>query len=1273
MKTSHLKKKHILRTGTCLTVLACGLAAAAQQAQPDGASLDWKPISSVSASDFTSANRIKIVYERMKQPAEVSPVDRMRQALILERWSDIFKIINQQPAAARPDIARMLLTAIRDCRPWTQQGGSATSAIKDPGQDDAIMMDDGSRKQLPRAPIATPVDLPGMRNTTLETVISLAGYLPAPAAQKDSILLASILRSWLANNPAGQQAFSKALIKGISGWGGPGADGKLAAIALLADCGQPGLALAHLDPLEDVKKSGNLDLVWLHWQGMWEQATTGGINERYGDCWKLAEWLLANNLNDDRRKTIYEAQILCLPLINENDAGKWLAERLLTPATEEILVRKVLSIEAKKNTCQREADRVNLLRLNDMLLKALLAREGEKPAGRACIIGQLINYWQAELVQAVNKQREREQQENNYRYQDPKPPFRFNDPLAPSQEVVNRLRPAIDVGVINSVLEPADQIRNFQSSLRLALAQDAQQQNNFKESRRILREIAKLDPATATGMVNEFMNSCISSFSANPIQDPRRNRMYYGGQQPTPVGVPLTRAHQERNLLLLKDLLKELNGFLPSQVPADVTIKAFTACYSPAEVYHLQDIKDIFAPLDRMPVEHAFLFAETMRSQLAKNWQDQKVQQAAQTNRTPAEALNEVKQGYADLQAFLDAVALNRSEEWLLTLYLGVVTFDRAEFDYANGGKLEDYARQRNKAFDAMELACERYREVLKAGKITDPGERPWLMWFNSVLQASSLADPDIKINEKNEVESSFVSQVLRVRNSLRKLPEGTYSYHRDRLADALYTQSVGAGEGKILWLERSFNLIKNPEKGSRETTHPDDLKPNPVAARIQSLLAFYQELLKEIHVQVDLDGDSSIAPGADFGFLVSVRHTKTLGRESGGFSRYLTNSPQQMMYYGGMGNQQPRQYRDDIDKSIRLALENSFVIRSITFLDPSARPLPLGDGEQTTPLAYVQLTPKDKVQDGIPSIKLNFDFFDKSGQVILPVPSSPVKVKIEPQAAPRPVKDLEISQIFDQRKLGDNKAQLEIVATGKGVIPGLADLFGGKAAAIDEGKEFQGFLIRRITDSGSQVNTVEGKDDRVEVNAERSWIIELEASGLDSLPTGFSFTKVGRVLRNVFKPDMGSLPEHFDFLPVAMPEAKPLYKQYRDADLAETGPSVAIEIPGRSRLVSFIVKASLAILVLLGGFWFWRRALAKIQVPVETSRFELPAALNAFSALHLLDQIRSSGRIGTAALAELDADIQALQKQHFAAGSVTANANEAELRDLCLRWISRT
>ena len=104
MKTSHLKKKHILRTGTCLTVLACGLAATAQQAQPDGASLDWKPISSVSASDFTSANRIKIVYERMKQPAEVSPVDRMRQALILEPGLTFSRSSTNSPPPRAPTL-----------------------------------------------------------------------------------------------------------------------------------------------------------------------------------------------------------------------------------------------------------------------------------------------------------------------------------------------------------------------------------------------------------------------------------------------------------------------------------------------------------------------------------------------------------------------------------------------------------------------------------------------------------------------------------------------------------------------------------------------------------------------------------------------------------------------------------------------------------------------------------------------------------------------------------------------------------------------------------------------------------------------------------------------------------------------------------------------------------------------------------------------------------------------------------------------------------------
>lgn len=1267
MMTTHHGKIRISRAGIGLVTLACGLTTLGHEAPKP---LDWSPVSDIAPNDFSNKTRFKIVYERMKQKGDAAPAEMMRQTLVLERWDDIKKLIDGQPEASRPQIARILLEVIKNGRPWVQPSAPPPPPVNprlkpvvDPGVDE----EGNPRPPQPAAPAVPLADLPGMRNTTLEHVLMLAGYLPVPAESKDTNLLAAVLRPWLDGNAAGQRLVAERLRQGIAGWGGASAQGKLETITLFDASNQPVLALSFLPSLEEAKKNDNLDLVWRHWQGMWEQAVAAGIRDQYLNCWDLANnWLaIRTDLTADRRKILYEAQLRCLPFLDEKLGNDWLAKRLETPNDEEILITKVFLLEANKMKAASETERVNLLKLNNLLLRALFEKERQKPAGRACILGQMINYWQDELVQAVNKQRELEQQEESYRYRYPKPAIKYSDANAASQETVNRLKPPVEIA---QVLEVADKIKNYQSSLRLAISQDAQKQTDFAESRQILRELAKLDPYVAMAMASELMASLTGSFNANPVDQRQQRMIYYGGMQPpTPIGVPLTRARQERNLKILKSAAEDLRTFLPEALPADAMVKAFIACHSPAEVYRLDNIRNIFAPLDKMPVEQVFQFAETMRTQLAKSWQDAKVQQAAQTNRTPAQTIDEVRLGYASLQTFLDEVSKNRNEEWLLTLYFGVVAFDRAEFDYANGSKLDDYAKRRNQAFDAMEMACDRYMVALKTGKIPTPGERPWLMWFNSVLQASSLANPGIEVDDEKKIVSSFRSQVDRVRDSLRKLPEGAYTYHRDRLAETLYTQAVGAGEGKMLWLERSYNLIKTPTPG----THPDDARPNPVADRISALLTFYQELLNEIHLQVDIDGNSSIRPDEDFGMLVSVRHTVMLGRESGGFGRYLTNQSQPI-YYGGQ-QQEPRKYRDDMDKAIKAALENNFVVRSITFLDPSVRPLPLGESEQTTPLAYVQLAPKDKVKDSIPSMKFNFDFIDRAGQVILPVASTPIAIKVEAEAGPRPVKDLDITQTFDQRKLGEGKAQLEIISTGKGVLPGLADLFGAKSAAqLEEGREFQGFLIKRITDSGSQVNQVEEKDNLVEVSGERSWIIELEATDIGSLPSSFSFGKMFRIIRNVFKPDLGSLPPAFDFLPVEFKDAKALYKQYRDADLAETGPSVTIEIPGRSRLLSFTVKAILAMLVMLGAFWFWRRTMAKVAVPSEAVVFELPANLTPFSALHLLEQIRASGRLEPAALIDLDQDIQALQKQYFAPGSVAPSANEAELRALCSNWISR-
>lgn len=1207
----------------------------------------WHGIAPLAKADFSAAKKRDTVYSRLVDKDAATPEERLRQALVMEQWEEIFKIVAEQPAEEQPAVARMLLESIRNGQPWQ---------ASQKGQE-------------------------GMRNTGLAEFLRLARLLPAPAADEDTQRLGSILRDWLAGNSTAQKQVQDELLKGIAGWGGTGNAGLKAAVSLLDLCNQPAMQLAFLPEIKpaDVKTPVDLELMSRRWNALWATALVTNMAPRYLECWAMASQLeTLEMLSEKQRFDLLCRQILCLSYLDEKEAKAWLAKQMQDPKREKAVVDIVLEMEGEKKKLNAEM-RDNLIHLNALLLDALYQREKSAPGGRGILLSQLIQYWQDDLAQSLAQQSERQRNENENRYNygnKEKTPLRYSDPsiqFAPAQSTVQSLSP--DSAIIAS-LEKADQVAVYTNRLQMVLAQEVQASGDFAEAIDILRQIAKMDPVAGTAAAKQVLTSCTSSFdpdSADPQMARERQMMMryaaMGMGIQAPVGIPMTRARQERNLALLKKVLGQLRDIPGIQMPSDLAVGAFVACYSQAEVYRYEDIETVFQPLDQMPVDQVFQVADRMRQMLAKTWQDPKVQEEAKTNRSQAEMLAEVARGYDDLKKFMDrADPDGRRQDWLLTLFRGVIRYERAEFNFANGCKLEEYAGQRDAAFQAMSQGCGIYVELFKQGKIAEASERPWMMWFNAAMQSSSLAVPRPKIDDKGHTAENVESQLSQIRTSLRQLPDGAYLQHRNRLAEALYGQAIGAGDGKVLWLQRTFELVRNrgdllPDRErtesqtaeakalalAKEPAKADDSQPNPVADRINGLLSFYEELKGEIEVTLVVDGSTSVRPGEDFGLLVAVDSTRQIVREGSGFGRYLANISQN---YGQKG----RPYLDNMNKAIRAALEKNFEISSVTFLDPAvqARPIPGRQGWLRTPLAYVQLAPKGKEIDRIPSVKLEFDFLDRAGPLVLPVVSAVTRIKVEEQAPARPCADLEVTQIFDQRPLSDDKkgnVLLEIVATGKGIVPNLDTLIGAKAAAeLKDKATWQGFTVvapPAAAELGSRVNVVEASDSGTWARSERSWKIELKAE------------------------HPGTLPKTFAFPAVAVAGAKTVCKQYRDADQVETPPVVVLEVPGRNRLLAFAIKAVLAIVFMLGAFVFWRRSLAGDDLPEAAGAFGMPAALTPFSVIHLLEQIRASGKLPEEMAALLNAEIQELEKRHFAPGASTAS-DEASLRSICETWIDR-
>lgn len=140
------------------------------------------------------------------------------------------------------------------------------------------------------------------------------------------------------------------------------------------------------------------------------------------------------------------------------------------------------------------------------------------------------------------------------------------------------------------------------------------------------------------------------------------------------------------------------------------------------------------------------------------------------------------------------------------------------------------------------------------------------------------------------------------------------------------------------------------------------------------------------------INGPDRVGADAPFGLRVNLRLTREIKREAGGFQKYLqnqTNSP----YVFNFGRP-TEDYRDKFGKAARAALEEHFEVVSLTFHSDKVESLTDPEfGWRLTPCAYFLLKPKGPQIDMVPPLKIDLDFNDTSGYVVLPVTSAEVPI----------------------------------------------------------------------------------------------------------------------------------------------------------------------------------------------------------------------------------------------------------------------------------------
>lgn len=699
-------------------------------------------------------------------------------------------------------------------------------------------------------------------------------------------------------------------------------------------------------------------------------------------------------------------------------------------------------------------------------------------------------------------------------------------------------------------------------------------------------------------------------------------RMYgggYGGGGGGPGVTPLTRAKQQRNLEKLAGTLDELRKLGFGDLPTPSVVAAFGASHSDAEVYAVADVERIFGPVDSMSDGTRRELASGMRQRLVTIWRSPQVQQQSETRRNDRELAAEVLRGYEvaiDLLPPSDGPADPAAWEGACTL--ADLLFDKSEFLYGQKADLATYAEVRNQAFYHYARAAAMYREALASGVIK-PTARVFVQWFSSSLGASDLA-------QLTRQDATDPDQVEAVASAIDRLPEGQADRHIGLFAKEIAQASERTNpELKPRYLRHAARIVGE---------HPDG-KP------IRYKVTYYDDLLREIELTLTIDGPTRVGHGEAFGAQLAVWCTRAVSRESGGFAKYLQNE----QWHPSTG--QPVDYKDDLDKQIRESLSERFDVQAVYFHKPQVQPMGLPRaGWEQWPLCYLLLKPRDPSVDRVMPLKMDLDFSDGQGLVILPVTSQVALIDAKDrEGAARPITEMAMEQVLDDRALAGPSATgtagLEVRVRGKGLMPGLERL-------VDLGAT-KNFDVVKIEDRGLNIVDLDTSGTTVVPVTERSWVVELRPSGPSS--TSFAF-------------------------PTARtPDTKLTLKRYTDADLADAQPVVAVAgTGGRARWWPWAFGGALAI---AAGAWLfaWTRARTSRAKVVVRPRWVVPDHVTPVGAIALLRRMMNGPEAALSApeRQQLAIAINDLEHRYFApSNGHGAPPAEPELVGVVRDWVGR-
>jgi hypothetical protein len=724
--------------------------------------------------------------------------------------------------------------------------------------------------------------------------------------------------------------------------------------------------------------------------------------------------------------------------------------------------------------------------------------------------------------------------------------------------------------------------------------------------------LAATHPQLARSLANEFLDVWTRNHDPNAARSYTSSYMFMYGFDVRANGIPLTRSKQERNLDDLAGWVGRLRKLPIGDPDEERLAKAFTTCHSTAEVYRKEAIEKVFGKLSSLKPKTLAGLAQQMRENLAGVWRKPEEQKDKKTNRKTKDIQVEVLRGYAVARGVVDQALQKSPGDWSLLLARAALMHDEVGFRQELG-KSTEFAPKRNEAYAEFERAARLYATAVKDLAEEDQSTKVFEQWFYAGLGACDLG-------QVTEEKLPDLRQPPKIRAAILALPGETAEKHRGRFANTLFTRLSSVKPAvKFRYLQGGFTIIGDHEQ----------------AAEAKKVFDYYKDLVSEIKLETVLDGPASVGHKQPFGVFVFLRHTLDIERESGGFGRYLQNQNTSTAFSWNYGRP-TTDYRDRFQAAATEALKEHFEVVSVTFETDKVHSRAAPEyGWRRTPYAYLLLKARGPQVDKLTPLRMDLDFLDTSGYVILPIESAalPLDARAE-RPEPRPARKLQITQTLDERQAAQGKLLLEVKATALGLVPDLQQVLHLVPS---------GFDIVKTDNQGVSVSKFDEESDQVAVASERNWMVTLQAK--EGVP----------------------VPQQFQFGKPKIDDTVMTYQRYNDADLVAVQPEISLEEKyGRPSTVGWLWWAAAGAIVLILAtvfFFLLRRPRAR-----KASPWKLPQPLTPFTTIGFLERIRHEALLAEGKRAELLHTLHLLERYYFAA---EANGNGApDLQDIAEGWL---